>query len=87
MSSQRHVELRVRQIMARAAFKAGGFEARLEALDRSGISTGAIIFTTRGHETWAAAATAALKKADRTAWIVDNRAGVAHRIASETTSP
>jgi hypothetical protein len=79
----RRVELRVRHLMARAAFKAGAHEARLDEVDADGIPTGATLFTTRGHETWAAAATAALKKADRMAWDVVNRVLVARRIAAE----
>jgi hypothetical protein len=81
--SMKHVELRVRQLMARAAFKAGAFEARLDAVDADGIPTGVVEFKTRGHATWARAASAALAKADRKAWEVTNRALVAKRIAAE----
>ena len=41
------------------------------------------LFTTRGHETWAGAASAALKKADKMAWEVVNRVLVLRRIAAE----
>jgi hypothetical protein len=71
--------------MARAAFKAGSFEAQLQDVDTDGIPTGAIAFTTRGHETWAKAASAALKKADRAAWEITNRVLVARKIAAEGT--
>jgi hypothetical protein len=79
----KRVELRVRHVMARDAFKAGTFEARLDEVDEDGIPTGAVMFTTRGHETWDAAASAALKKADRMAWEVVNRGLVAQRITTE----
>lgn len=79
----RRVELRVRHLMARAAFKVGSYEARLQDVDTDGIETGTVAFTTRGHETWAKAASAALKKADRSAWEVTNRVPVARKIAAE----
>ena len=82
----KRVELRIRQLMARAAFKAGGFEARLEEVDADGIPTGAVAYTTRGHETWSSAASAALKKADRMAWDVAMRGLVMRKIASEPTA-
>jgi hypothetical protein len=82
----KRVELRVRQLMARHAFKAGTFEARLNEVDAEVIPTGDTLFTTRGHETWAAAATAALKKADRMAWAVVHRDLVLRRIAAEEKS-
>jgi hypothetical protein len=80
----KRVELRVRGVMARDAFKAGQNEARLDEVDTDGISTGVVAYTTRGHETWASAAIVALKKADRMAWDVTNRGLVARRIAAET---
>jgi hypothetical protein len=80
------VELRVRQLMARDAFKAGTFEARLNEVDADGIPTGDAMFTTRGHETWTAAAAAALKKADRMAWDVVHRGLILRKIAGERTS-
>jgi hypothetical protein len=79
----RRVELRVRQLMARRAFSAGTFEARLAEVDADDIPTGVILFTTRGHETWFPAADTALKKADRMAWKVVNRGLVLRKIASE----
>ena len=79
----KRVELRVRQLMARAAFKAGTFEARLDEVDADGIPTGAVMFTTRGHATWSSAASAALKKADRMSWKLTHRALVMRRIATE----
>jgi hypothetical protein len=81
----KRVELRVRHIATRAAFKPGMHEARLDELDGDGVPTGAVAFTTRGHETWAAAASAALKKADRMAWDVVNRGLVLRKIAHETS--
>ena len=79
----RRVELRVRQIMTRTAFKPGTFEARLDVVDANDIPTGAVAFTTRGHETWGRAASAAILKAERKGWEVTNRALVMRRIASE----
>jgi len=69
--------------MARAAFKSGTYEARLDAVDANDIPTGKAAFTTRGHETWAGAARAALAKADRQSWTVTNRALVGRRIAEQ----
>lgn len=83
----KRVELRVRHVMARDAFKAGLHEARLEEVDADDISTGKTLFTTRGHETWAQAASAALKKADRMAWDVTRRGLALRRIAAETKVP
>lgn len=80
----KRVELRIRAVHARDAFKAGLNEARLDEVDADGISTGVVAYTTRGHETWAAAASAALKKADRMAWDVTNRGLAMRRIAAET---
>ena len=79
----KRVELRVRHLMARAAFKAGAFEARLDEVDADSIPTGVVAYTTRGHETWAAAASTAIKKADRMAWDVVHRGLVMRRIAAE----
>jgi hypothetical protein len=79
----KRVELRVRHVMARAAFKAGLHEARLDEVDSDGIATGVVAFTTRGHETWASAARAALKKADKMAWDVIRRGLVMRKIEAE----
>lgn len=79
----RRVELRVRHLMARTAFKSGSFEAKLYDVDTDNIPTGVVAFTTRGHETWAKAASAALKKADRSAWEITHRDLVARKIAAE----
>jgi hypothetical protein len=80
---QSHVELRVRSRTSRVPFRDGTFDARLDEVDAKGIPTGATLFTTRGHETWARAARAALQKADAKAWNVINRSLVARRIAAE----
>jgi hypothetical protein len=79
----KRVELRIRQVMTRTAFTAGDHEARLDVVDADGIPTGAVAFTTRGHKTWASAASAAILKADRKAWEVTNRVFVMRRIATE----
>lgn len=79
----RRVELRVHQRTSRVPFRSGTLDARLEEVDANGIPTGEIIFTTRNHETWASAAEAALKKADREAWTVVHRDLVLRKIAAE----
>lgn len=79
----KRLELSVRQLSARGAFQAGTFEARLEAIDADGLPTGTAVFTTRNHATWASAASVALAKADRKAWVVTNRVLVARRIAAD----
>lgn len=83
----KRVEVRVRHLLARQAFKSGAHEGRLDEVDANGIPTGDVLFTTRGHETWSSAASAALKKADRMAWDVVNRALVLRKIAAETKAP
>lgn len=62
-------------------FRAGSYGARLQDVD----TDGTVAFTTRGHETWAKAASAALKKADRSAWEITNRTLVTRKIAAEGT--
>jgi hypothetical protein len=82
----RLVELRVRHLVTRDAFKPGTFQAQLEGVTRYGdfsVPDGSIAFTTRGHTTWASAALAALRKADRVGWKVANRAIVERKIVSE----
>ena len=58
-------------------------DARLDEVDEDGIPTGKTLFTTRGHDTWASAASTALKKADKMAWEVLHRGLVLRRIATE----
>lgn len=82
----KRVELRIRSTTSRVPFRPGSYEARLDEVDEDGIPTGATAFTTRGHDTWAVAATAALKKADRAAWDVINRGPILHKIATEKKS-
>lgn len=80
----KRVELRVHQRTSRVPFRTGDLDARLDEVDEDGIPTGKTLFTTRGHETWAAAASAALKKANRMAWHVINGGLAMRRIAAET---
>lgn len=80
---QLRVELRVRSRTSRVPFRDSTFDARLDEVDEDGIPTGAALFTTRGHETWARAAARALQKADVMAWNVVNRDLAARRIAAE----
>jgi hypothetical protein len=83
----KRVEVRVRHLLSRQAFKAGSHEGRLDEVDADGIPTGDVLFTTRGHETWASAASAVLKKADRMAWDVVNRRLVLRKIEAEMKAP
>ena len=64
--------------MSRTAFRPGTTSASLE--DQKDF---AILGTTRRYDTWAAAATAALKLADRRGYVVTNRALVEKRLTSE----
>ena len=77
------VELRVHQRTSRVPFRSGERDARLDEVDADGVPTGKVLFTTRGHETWASAASAALKKADKMAWEVMHRALILRKIAAE----
>lgn len=84
----KRVELRIRSTTSRVPFRPGNYEARLDEVDEDRIPTGAATaFTTRGHETWASAALAALKKADRMAWDVVNRGLVLRKIGAEEKAP
>jgi hypothetical protein len=74
------VRVVVRSTTSRVPFRSGTYSALLEderARDY------AILGTTRGHDTWAGAASAALRLADRRGYLVENRELIEHRIASE----
>ena len=77
----KRVGLSIRSTTSRVPFRSGSYEARLEEVDVDGIPTGPTVFTTRNHETWSSAASAALKKADRMAWDVSHRGLILQRIA------
>ena len=79
----KRVELKIHQRTSRVSFRSGDRDARLYEVDADGIPTGVVAFTTRGHETWASAARAALKKADKMAWDVKHRDLILRKIASE----
>ncbi len=83
----KRVDLRVHQRTSRVPFRSGTRDARLDEIDARGLPTGETLFTTRGHETWADAARAALKKADKMAWDVVNRGLVLRKIADEEGTP
>jgi len=55
----------------------------LYEVDDRDIETGAVAYTTRGHESWASAARRAIIKADREGWEVLHRALIERKIASE----
>ena len=79
----KRVELRVHKRTSRVPFRTGELDARLYEVDADGIQTGKTLFTTRGHATWASAARAALKKADKMAWNVLHRGLMLRKIESE----
>lgn len=80
----KRVKLHVHTRTSRVPFRSGERDARLYEVDKDDIETTLVpLYTTRGHETWASAARAALKKADRKAWFVIYRDRIEHRIAAE----
>ncbi len=80
----KRVKLDVRQRTSRVPFRPGERDARLYEVDADGIETTLVpLYTTRGHETWASAARAALKKADREGWDVYNRVLIMRKIERE----
>jgi hypothetical protein len=74
------VSIRVRQTTSRVPFRGGTYRAQLERDDSADF---AVLGTTRGHETWAAAAAAALRLADQRGYIVTHRPLVEKRIRKE----
>lgn len=78
------VKLDIRQRASRVPFRSGERDARLYEVDTDGIETTLVpLYTSRGHETWAGAARAALKKADREGWEVLNRVFIMRKIEAE----
>jgi hypothetical protein len=73
------VSLRIRQTTSRVPFRGGTFVATLEQEGGDYLTLG----TTRGHDTWAAAAAAALRIADARGYIVFNRPLIERRVAKE----
>lgn len=73
------VSLKVRSTTSRVPFRAGSFVATLEEEGGDYLTLG----TTRGHETWADAAAAALRLADARGYIVFHRDLIERRIAKE----
>ena len=73
------VSLRIRQITSRVPFRGGTFIATLEQEGGDYLTLG----TTRGHDTWAAAAAAALRLADARGYIVFHRPLIERRIAKD----
>jgi hypothetical protein len=74
------VRITIRSTTARVPFRAGTYRASLEDEDNNNY---AILGMTRAHESWKAAAIAALKLADRRDYRVVNRALIERRIAAE----
>lgn len=73
------VSVKIRSTTSRVPFRAGTFIATLEEEGGDYLTLG----TTRGHETWAAAAAAALRIADARGYIVFHRPLIERRIAKE----
>jgi hypothetical protein len=69
--SLKTVRVLVRSTTSRKPFRPGTYSA--------------LLGTSRGHDTWARAAGAALKLADRRGYLVTNRELVERRIASEAS--
>jgi hypothetical protein len=80
----RSVSVKIRQTTSRVPFRGGTFTAHLE--DESS-GNFAIVGTTRGHDTWAAAAVAALHFADQRDFIVLHRGLIEQRIRKEGGTP
>jgi hypothetical protein len=77
----KNVSVKVRHLLSRVAFRAGSFKGHIEDEDSSDFE---ILGTTRSHDTWAEAATAALKLADKRGYFVVNRSLVERRIREES---
>ncbi len=77
------VRVVIRSTTSRVPFRGGTYAAQLEDEDET---TYAILGTTRGHDTWAAAARAALRLADRRGYFVTNRSLVERRIVAATAT-
>jgi hypothetical protein len=75
------VRIVVRSITSRVPFRAGTHRALLEDEDAKDY---VILGETRRYDTWAEAARAALKIADRRGYLVVNRLLFERKIASET---
>ncbi len=76
----RTVRIIVRSTTSRVPFRPGSYSA---TLDDEGSRSYEILGMTRQHDTWARAAGAALRLADRRGYLVANRELVKRRIASE----
>ena len=73
------VRVVVRSTTSRVPFRSGTYSAMLEDDEANNY---AVLGTTRGHDTWAQAARAALRLADRRGHLVMNRELIEHRLAS-----
>jgi len=73
------VRVVVRSTTSRVPFRQGTFSAMLED---EGARNYAVLGTTRGHDTWAQAARAALKLADQRGHLVTNRDLIERRLAT-----
>ncbi len=73
------VSIKIRQTTSRVPFRGGSFIATLEQEGGDYLTLG----TTRGHDTWAHAAAAALRLADARGYIVFHRPLIERRIANE----
>ena len=73
------VSVKIRQTTSRVPFRSGTFIGMLEQEGGDYLTLG----TTRGHDTWAAAAAAALRMADARGYIVFHRPLIERRIAKD----
>ena len=78
------VRIVMRSTTSRVPFRGGTYSAVLE--DEDSREYAILGGPTRQYDTWAAAATAALKLADRRGYFVANRALVERKIASESST-
>ena len=74
------VSIRVRSTTSRVPFRGGTYSAQLENEDSDKYI---VLGTTRGHESWVAAAAAALRLADQRGYTVLYRALIEKRLRKE----
>lgn len=81
MPSPKRVHIVVRSTTSRVPFRSGTYSSMLED---EGARNYVVLGTTRGHATWAKAARAALRLADKRGYLVTFRDLIEQRIAKET---
>jgi hypothetical protein len=76
------VSLKIRSTTSRVPFRGGSYSAVLEDEDSRDYAIAA--GPTRQYDTWAEAARAGLKLADRRGYFVENRVGIERKLTSGT---